>query len=170
MARPAPASTKNTAPNRKFRVWRPDSWEPLMLAPPAIRAPTSISAAAHVRALELSMLVSPANGSCANAGALARSTVPSKSPMTRVRVLRLPMRSLPFVRGRLQSGGPVRWTAAPRPSDCHGRETLVSLFSGLREDDLVFSNLKQGQRTPESREREPLIGCGAASPSLRGAG
>src|SRR5918994_2156886 len=74
-----------------------------MIAPPAMRAPTSISAAAQVRALELSVLVSPANGSCAKARALDSSTAPSSTPTTRVRVRRLPMGILPFAGGCLQA-------------------------------------------------------------------
>src|SRR6266581_3379563 len=114
MARPAPARTRKMAPNRKFRVWRPDSCEPIMIAPPAIRAPISMSADAQVRALEFKVWVRPANGSWATAG-VARTTAPSRTPARTTNVLRFGMGILPFdpSRGRGLQATAQAWGMDP---------------------------------------------------------
>src|SRR5689334_18059255 len=55
-----------------------------MIAPPAINAPTSISAAAQLRALEFRVFVRPENGSCcANAGTVTIRNAISVPPINR---------------------------------------------------------------------------------------
>src|SRR2546428_1275652 len=142
MARPAPARTRKMAPNRKFRVWRPDSCEPIMIAPPAISAPISMSAAAQVRALEFRVLVNPANGSCARAGALDRSRAPSRLPTKTVSILRLPMGILPFAPSR----GIALQAAAQVPAPDLSGQVPVPQESGI---DLSFSVLRIDQCRPQ---------------------
>src|SRR2546425_11612259 len=99
------------APNRKLRVWRPESCEPIMIAPPAIRAPISMSAEAQVRALEFKVLVRPAKGSWATAGVLDRTRAPSRTPARTTNVLRmglLPFDPSPGPRLQAQAHAPAR--------------------------------------------------------------
>src|SRR5712692_2066560 len=110
MARPAPARTRKMAPKRKLRVCRPESWEPIMIAPPAIRAPISMSAEAQVRALEFKVWVRPANGSWAKTGVLDRARAPSRTPARTRNVLRMGI--LPFDPSR----GPRLQAAAQAPA------------------------------------------------------
>src|SRR5438034_537081 len=95
-----------------------DSCEPIMIAPPAISAPTSMSAAAQVRALEFNVLVNPAKGSCAKAGTWPTSTVTSTSPKIRISFRRWPIEVLPFANNVPASGDPVLGESRMRPSVC----------------------------------------------------